>query len=292
MNPVDNYNRTPMTSSIKQPKGLYFLFVVELWERYAFYTVNGFLVLYLTKALLFSDDQAYGLFAAYSALIWLTPSVGGFLADRFLGFRKILMIGGILLTTGYAMLAIPSHNTFYIAMSFLLIGNGFFKPCIEGLLGALYQGAKDPRRDGGFTIYYMGINVGSMLGPLLSGYLAATYGWSIGFFAASIGMLIGLLIFIFGSNYLGNKGLAPELNIITEMTKPKIKPFILNYGSIIAIIIAGCFLLHHDNYSSLTVELLGAVIVIYYLISAFKQTKNDRNKMLGCLILVIFSIAF
>jgi proton-dependent oligopeptide transporter, POT family len=280
------------SQTLGQPKGLYFLFTVELWERYAFYTVNGLLILYLTKALLFSDDKAYSLFAAFSALIWLTPSIGGFLADRFFGFRKILMIGGILLIIGYALLALHRQSTFYLAMSFLLIGNGFFKPCIEGLLGTLYEGAKDPRRDSGFTIYYMGINIGGMLGPIISGFLAAQFGWEIGFLAASLGMLIGLLIFIFGRKHLGNRGLAPELRIPNQYQFLLPLQVFLQYGLIVAVIIAGYFLLLHVSYANITVELLGSLILIAYFVSAFRQDKASRQKMLACLGLVLFSIAF
>ena len=281
-----------MSPTLKQPKGLYFLFTVELWERYAFYTVNGLLILYLSKALLFSDDKAYSLFAAFSALIWLTPSIGGFLADRFLGFRKVLVVGGLLLASGYALLAIHNQHAFYIAMSFLLIGNGFFKPCIEGLLGSLYDGAKDSRRDGGFTIYYMGINLGGMLGPIVSGFLAAKFGWSVGFIAASCGMLVGLTIFIKGKKYLGDKGYAPELNIQSRIHNSAVLKWLTNYGTIIAAICLGYFLLYHVRYSNFTLEALGTLIVAAYLYSAFKQVKDDRNKMLGCFVLVVFSIAF
>lgn len=281
-----------LNPALKQPRGLYFLFCVELWERYAFYTVNGLLILYLTHSLLFSDDKAYSLFAAFTSLIWLTPSFGGFLADRFFGFRKILIIGGTLLIIGYALLTIHQDVIFYLAMSFLLIGNGFFKPCIEGLLGSLYEGAADPRRDSGFTIYYMGINLGGMLGPLLSGFLAAKYGWDIGFLAASIGMLIGLLIFILGRQYLGNRGLSPILAVpVGYSFFKKIRGF-LHYAIIISIIAAGFFLLQHVTYSNLTVEILGTLILIAYIIAAWREEKSYRQKMLGCLILVIFSIGF
>lgn len=277
---------------IHQPKGLYFLFVVELWERYAYYTLNGLFVLYLTQSLLFSDKKAYGLFATYSALIWLTPSVGGFLADKLLGFRHILIMGGIMLTLGYALLAIPNQHLFYIALSLLLFGNGFFKPCVEGLLGSLYHGPRDPRRDGGFTIYYMGINIGAMLGPVISGFLAQIYGWRIGFLSASLGMLVGLIIFIAYRHTLGNKGLKPQHSI----GKRKILPYLPNNITmtlgLLALLYCGTWLLSHMGASNIAVVLLGAMIVIAYIITAFKQAHSDRNRMIGCLVLVLFSIAF
>lgn len=280
------------TIPLRQPPGLYFLFIVELWERYAYYTLNGLFVLYLTQALLFSDKKAYGLFAAYSSLIWITPSIGGFLADKLLGFRRVLIAGGTMLTLGYALLAVPNQHVFYLALSLLLFGNGFFKPCIEGLLGSLYHGARDSRRDGGFTIYYMGINVGAMLGPIISGLLAQLYGWRVGFLCASLGMLIGLVIFISYRHLLGDKGLRPAHSLGKRKLLGHL-PNSLTVGvTTVILLLLGSLLLSHIGASNITVELLGSVIVIAYIITAFKQTHNDRNRMLGCLVLVLFSIAF
>src|SRR6185312_11971932 len=191
------------TILLKQPKGLANLCLVEMWERFGFYTVQALLVLYLTKAQHFSDAHAYDLFTAFSALIYATPVIGGYIADRLLGFRRAILLGGILYVIGYFGLATTHEAFFYPSLALLICGNGFFKSCISSLLGTLYENEADPRRDSGFTLFYMGINLGGVMAPLISGSLANTYGWGYGFVAAGIGIIIGLITAIHGFKKLG-----------------------------------------------------------------------------------------
>ena len=198
------------------PKALFYLFFAEMWERFSFYGMRALLTLYLIKDF-YQDVQnneeiAYGIYAAYGALVYLTPLLGGYLADKYIGYRKSILFGGILMALGHFFMAFPTEFMFYGALGLLIMGNGFFKPNISTLVGSLYEEG-DIKRDGGFTIFYMGINLGAMIAPLFCGYLGEVYGWHYGFGAAGLGMLAGLIVFWKGisDNVLGDKGLQLSL---------------------------------------------------------------------------------
>jgi len=181
---------------LNHPQGLATLFFAEMWERFSYYGMRALLILYLVNAIKIPREQALELYATYTGLVYLTPILGGYFADRWLGYRTAIVVGGILMALGHFAMAFES--LIYMALGLLIIGNGFFKPNISTLLGSLYA-ENDPRRDGGFTIFYMGINLGAFLSPLVCGTLADQYGWHYGFAAAGVGMVIGLLIFLLGT---------------------------------------------------------------------------------------------
>lgn len=186
----------------KQPAALPFMFLTELWERYGFYVVQGLLVLYTTQYYGYSDDQAFSMLGAFTAMAYISPIAGGYLADRYLGFVTSVVWGGLILILGYLMLAIPSHRLLlYPGLATIVIGTGMFKPSISSLLGAQYT-KDDPRRDSGFTIFYIGINVGAFLAGLSSGYIKQAFGWHASFLMASIGLVIGLATFLYGLHSL------------------------------------------------------------------------------------------
>ena len=191
----------------QQPKGLYWLFGAEAWERFSYYGMRAILVLYLVSQLQYDRKDALALYGIYTGLVYLTPLIGGYLSDRFLGARKAVIIGGCTMAIGELLL---SHPTFlYPALTLLILGNGFFKPNISNIVGGLYE-ENDPRRDGGFTIFYMGINLGAFFSPLICGSLGQTFGWSWGFIAAGIGMIIGQIIFNLGQSRFNGAGMPPE----------------------------------------------------------------------------------
>ncbi len=178
------------------PAGLFVLFFAEMWERFSFYGMRALLVFYMLKGFLgYNDSRAYGVYGAYTALVYMTPFFGGLIADRLLGPRVAVIIGGVLMAAGHLVMTIQSTVMFYLALSLLIAGNGFFKPNISAIVGELYP-AGSTKRDGGFTIFYMGVNLGAALSPLICGYIGETYGWHYGFGLATIGMMIGLAIFI------------------------------------------------------------------------------------------------
>lgn len=208
-----NTNDTPQL--LGHPKGLFYLFFAELWERFSFYGMRALLILYMTEeiyqALENRDVIASTIYAAYGALIYATPVLGGMLADKLLGLRRSIMMGGILMALGHFVLAFDQEVLFFIALGLLIVGNGLMKPNISSFVGALYEQGDD-RRDSGFTIFYMGINIGAFVAPLFCGWLGITYGWHYGFGAAGIGMVLGVLTFWSGlkNGIFGAHGLAPD----------------------------------------------------------------------------------
>jgi len=232
------------------PKGLYVCFATELWERFSFYGMKYLLLLYLTKYHLFSDEMGFEVLGAYAGLVYALPLIGGMLADRYLGMRKSVLFGGILLSLGHILMAVEGHqavsyaagttlvddltlasgqvlaagtvltetitmrdtdalNVFYLALALIVAGVGYLKPNISTIVGQLYA-KDDPRRDSGFTIFYMGINVGSFVATILCGWLGETYGWKYGFGAAGIGMIIGLITFLYGQKHLHGLAEPPD----------------------------------------------------------------------------------
>jgi POT family proton-dependent oligopeptide transporter len=178
------------------PTGLFVLFFAEMWERFSFYGMRALLVFYMLKGFLAYDDaRAYGVYGAYTSLVYMTPFFGGLIADRLLGPRIAVIIGGILMSAGHLVMTIQQTGMFYLALALLIAGNGFFKPNISAIVGQLYPEGSG-KRDGGFTIFYMGVNLGAALSPLICGYIGETYGWHYGFGLATIGMMIGLAIFV------------------------------------------------------------------------------------------------
>jgi proton-dependent oligopeptide transporter, POT family len=191
---------------MKHPKGLYLLFAVEMWERFSYYGMRALLVLYMTKYLLFSTEQAGTVYGWYTGLAYLAPLIGGYLADRYLGQRKCIVIGSIFIAFGQFTLATPSLFSFYLGLLLIIIGTGFFKSNISTIVGLLYE-QNDPRRDSGFTIFYMGINLGAFFSPLICGTLGEKYGWHYGFAAAGVGMVLGLIFYLLKQHeFLGDKG--------------------------------------------------------------------------------------
>ena len=189
------------------PSGLYVLFGAEAWERFSYYGMRALLVLYLTKALGVPKEHALEIYGLYTGLVYLTPLLGGYLADKILGRRKAVLIGGILMGLGQIFLMFPATLT--LALGLLIAGNGFFKPNISTMVGGLYREG-DTRRDGAFTIFYMGINLGALASPLVCGNLGEHVGWAVGFGSAALGMALGLAQFMWGQKLLGDTGLPPN----------------------------------------------------------------------------------
>ncbi len=199
----------PILDDNRHPPGLFHLFFVEMWERFSFYGMRALLVLYMIKGFLkYGDDQAYAVYGAYGALVYATPFIGGMLADRVLGNRLAVIWGGLLMAAGHLMMTVETEFGFFAALSLLVVGNGFFKPNISTMVGALYKDSH-AARDAGFTIFYMGINLGAALAPVLCGYLGEEKGWHYGFGLATVGMLVGVATFV------APRGLARILILLT-----------------------------------------------------------------------------
>ena len=192
------------------PRGLGLLFVTEMWERFSFYGMRAILVLYLLNALKWNKGDAANLYGTYGMLVYLTPVIGGYLADRFIGTRNSLVLGASIIALGHFTLAFHGMTTFYLGLAFIIIGTGFFKSNVSTMVGQIYP-VGDARRDSGFTIFYMGINLGAAMGPLVCGYLAQSpsFGWHYGFAAAGVGMVAGLGTYLWGrEKYLPGIGVS------------------------------------------------------------------------------------
>ena len=191
---------------LRQPKALYLLFAVKMWECFSFYGMRALMVLYLVNQLGMDDLRAYGIYAIYGALVEFGGVLGGRVADRLLGLRKAIVYGGWLIAAGHICLAISEHSwAFFGGLALIVIGSGLFSTNISALLGAFYEEG-DARREQGFTLFYMGINVGALLASLLCGIIGETYGWHYGFGLAAVGMVAGNILFLCSRNLLEDKG--------------------------------------------------------------------------------------
>ena len=178
------------------PTGLFMLFFAEMWERFSYYGMRALLVLYIIKGFLSrSDGEAYAIYGAYAGMVYATPFIGGLLADKVLGSRRAVILGGVLMAAGHLLMTLEAEIPFFGALALLIVGNGFFKPNISTIVGSLYPDGSS-LKDAGFTIFYIGINLGAAAAPLICGYVGETYGWHYGFGLATIGMLVGLAVFV------------------------------------------------------------------------------------------------
>ena len=273
------------------PKGLYMLFFAEMWERFSFYGMRGILVFYLTKHWLFGDSAAQGIYASYLALVYITPVLGGYLADRYLGQRKAVLFGGLLLAFGHSLMAVEgvggqsdsTINVFWLALAFIIVGSGFLKANISVMVGQLYK-LTDIRRDGAYTIFYMGINVGAAIGTILVGYLGETIGWGYGFGLAGIGMIAGLIVFVLGKKALNGAGEAP-------VALAKAKEMSIYGVGIAAVAVIWALVQYQDVIQTLLI-ISGVGLLGYVLFQAFKLDKEPRERIFAILFLIALNPIF
>ena len=278
-----------MSKLVNNPRSLSTLFFTEMWERFSYYGMRALLVLYLVNSLNYSESDALHIYAVYTGLVYLTPLIGGYLADRFLGTQKSIFIGGLTMMIGHFLMAFPDY--LYLAIGMLIIGNGYFKPNISSLLGKLYK-SNDVRRDSGFSIFYVGINLGAFLAPLIVGYVGETINWHYGFAIAGFGMLAGLIQFYYGQNKIIKED--------TTLQSKKLKLADWGLISIISIINIPLILLILEVNQVLNnyfFEILLALIslISFYLLSRKKQlisAKEDLKKIIYIGVLSIFVIFF
>ena len=285
-------NQSSNATTWGHPKGLFYLFFAELWERFSFYGMRALLTLYMTKQLLFNDQMSFGIYAAYMSLVYITPTMGGLIADKILGFRKSIILGGILMALGHFFLTIEQPLFFYGSLGFICVGNGLFKPNISSFVGALYED-EDKRRDSGFTIFYMGINIGGAVAPLLCAWLAEVYGWHYGFMLAGFGMLAGLWYFQSGinKNVFGEEGEIPEPERFYEKTLG------LNQGqwtTLLSFFAVPCFglLIKFYQYEHYLVWITSFLLlaVLAYIYTTVNQV--DRSRLLVAVYFTILATLF
>ncbi|MCF6224822.1 MAG: peptide MFS transporter [Xanthomonadales bacterium] len=281
------------------PKGLFVLFFAEMWERFSYYGMRALLIFYLVQHWMFSDGEASVIYGAYTALVYITPVIGGYLADRYLGQRKAVLFGAVLLTFGHFLMAFEGSggqdaaalNIFWLALAFIIVGSGFLKANISVIVGQLYS-RTDVRRDGAYTIFYMGINLGAALGAIIAGVLGQVYGWKYGFGAAGIGMLFGLLVFIWGKPYLMGRGEAKNPERLEAKHFGMKFEWIL-YGLSMMVIGLVWFLIQYQALVGTVLGISGAILVIYVLyIALVKLPAVDRDRIFAAMFLIFGSILF
>ncbi len=281
------------------PMGLAVLFFAEMWERFSYYGMRALLIFYLTKHWLFSDEKSGVIYGAYTALVYITPVLGGYLADKYLGQRKAVVFGAILLTVGHAIMGVEGTggqtsaviNVFWLALAFIIVGSGFLKANISVIVGQLYP-RTDVRRDGAYTIFYMGINLGAALGSLACGYLGETYGWSYGFGAAGIGMALGLVVFIIGKPLLYGRGEPADPRRLNEKVAGVKFEWLLYLVGLAAVGI--CWILvQNQAVVGYLLGFAGLGLVIYVVLTAvMKLPAQDRDRIFAAMFLIFGSILF
>jgi|688.fasta_scaffold06037_10 POT family proton-dependent oligopeptide transporter len=265
---------------MKQPKALYLLNFVSMWECFSYYGMRSILVLYMTHALLFSDSQAFSLYALYTSLLELGGIFGGIIADKLLGLKRTIFLGGWIIVLGHLCLSLPlEESAFYLGLGLIVAGTGLFRSNVAALLGCFYE-KNDPRKDAGYTLYYTGINIGGFLASILCGTIGELFGWHYGFGLAALGMLSGNIALFLGSKILERKKEAPKI-------AAKIK-----WGSLFGLFLAGpgCALILYHNLTYLFP--VAFLAVCYYIYSQLRGSNLDKGrlKLLGIytILVVIF----
>ena len=279
------------TDFLGHPKGLFVCFATEMWERFSYYGMRALLILYLTKHWEFTDATSYLIYGAYTSLVYIMPVFGGMLADQILGSKKAVTYGAILLVFGHLGMTVESNEQiFYLSLALIVSGVGFLKPNISTMVGALYEEG-DPRRDSGFTIFYMGINIGAFTATLLCGYLGEQVGWAYGFGAAGIGMLFGLIIFLWGQKYLEGLAEPPSNKYLQKMNGISYESWA--YISGIFMVLVTWFLVQNSQLVGQLLGGFGAIFIGAWLLYAlFRCAPNERDRLIVVGILILFSLIF
>lgn len=277
--------------SQKYPKGLFYLFVTEMWERFSFYGISAILVLYMSKALHVSDKEAGLASGAFMAFTFMTPILGGFVADKVLGLRRSVMIGGVLILLGNLVLAWGGGlKNVFAGLACVALGTGYLKATVSVMVGKLYA-ADDPHRDSGYTLFYMGINLGALLAGILVALVGERYGWTKGFYLSSIGMLFGLLAFRLGYPYYNNEadGYRPE-----RLWRGKLGPNVI--WIVLGTVLAGfimTYLFRNSGQTKLVISYVSIAIVAgIFVLGLLCKEKRERNAIFAILVIIIAATCY
>ena len=278
----------------KYPKQLWYLFLVEMWERFCFYGMRGVLTIFMADQVLglsLSDKEANLKYGAIQAFVYAFTFIGGIFADKILGFKKSLVFGGIVMIAGNLLIAFSPQEMFYLGITLSIIGTGFFKPNISSMVGELYKEG-DSRRDAGFGLFYSGINIGALLGGAVCVYFGTSkdYGWSYSFLSAAVVMLIGLITFMMTKKSLGPIGDSPLLEL--PKSKRTTKEIAVYVGSIISIPLI-FMMIKNTDYTDYFMYTIGPLAIFYFLFETYKEKElKAQKKLIAAFIFIIFSIIF
>ncbi len=278
----------------KYPKQLWYLFLVEMWERFCFYGMRGVLTIFMFDKVLglaLSEKDANLKYGAIQAFVYAFTFIGGIFADKILGFKKSLVFGATVMIIGNLIIVASPQNFFYLGITLSIIGTGFFKPNISSMVGELYKEG-DPRRDAGFGLFYSGINIGALLGGAVCVYLGESkdFGWSYAFLSAAIVMIIGLVTFLFIKKSLGPIGDSPLLHL--SSSKRSTKEILVYVGSIISIPLI-FIMIKNTDYTDYFMYTIGPLAIIYFLYETVKEKNwKSQKKLIAAFIFILFSVIF
>ncbi len=296
-------NQTNMATTAKHPKGLYVLFFTEMWERFGYYLMLGIFSLYMLDSIDnggmgFSAQKKSDIYGTYIGLVYLTPFIGGLLADRIMGYRMAILVGGLLMAAGYIGLAMPGEGVFYISLLLIILGNGFFKPNISTLVGNLYNDDRyKANKDAGYNIFYMGINIGAFICNFVAAYMRINFGWGWAFAAAGVGMLVGILIFLAGTKHIKSADVLKPAQK-EDLSLAKIFAFVLLpvfvFGTIGYFIngVTGADNPHGNIFGTDSNDafLFGCIPVIVFYISLWVRSAKEDKNAIGALLSVFFCV--
>jgi len=277
-------------NTLSQPKSLRILFLTEMWERFSYYGMRALLVLYLVQSQGYSAFEAMHIYAIYTGLVYLTPVIGGYLADHYLGQQKSILIGGITMMFGHLFMANPS--TLNLALGLLIIGNGFFKPNISSLLGGFYL-TNDARRDGGYSFFYVGINMGAFIAPLLIGYVGEVIDWHYGFVLAAVGMFMGLLYFSLNQKQIASDDLTQRSRVLRYKEWWQVMALaLLNIPIVLLVLTLHPLLTIYQNLIWLSIFLIVTYVVLKKRSLFQAVPSHDLKRIMYIAILSLFVIFF
>ena len=274
-------------NAFKQPKAFYLIFSIELWERFGYYGLQGIMALYLVRQLGMSEAESITLFSSFSALVYGFVAIGGWLGDKVLGAKRVIVLGSLVLALGYALVAYSGHDVkwVYCGMATIAVGNGLFKANPSSLLSKCYE-ENDPRLDGAFTMYYMAVNLGSLISMTATPWLADNFGWSVAFSLSVVGMLITLVNFMFCSRWVKDKGSKPDFKPL------HLQKLLIVVVGIVALISVSTWLLHNQQIARMALAVVTVGIIIIFAKETFALKDIARRKMIVAFILMIEAILF
>ncbi len=287
-----------------QPRGLATLFMTEMWERFSFYGMRALLVLYLVAptdngfppgpGLGFSDGDASAIYGSYNALVYVLPLAGGWVADKLWGARRSVLVGAIVIASGHFSMALPFRATFWLGLVLIAVGTGLLKPNISAIVGHLYA-PDDERRDAGFSLFYMGINLGAFAAPLVTSALEINYGWHVGFAAAGVGMVFGIIQYVLGAKHLGTAGIKPS-----DPASPAVRRRVLRLsalGLLVVIgVVAGDAAFFGFDVTDLTTMLTVVILILpgiyFWRLYRAPLTPTERSKVSAFVLIFLAAAVF
>ncbi|KKI47393.1 MAG: dipeptide/tripeptide permease DtpB [Hafnia sp.] len=280
-------NKPAPVGLLQQPKPFFMIFFVELWERFGYYGVQGILAVFFVKQLGFSQEQAFITFGAFAALVYGLISIGGYVGDHLLGTKRTMVLGAIVLALGYFMTGLSLHkpDMIFIALGTIAVGNGLFKANPASLLSKCYP-PKDPRLDGAFTLFYMSINIGSLLSLSLAPIIADKYGYAVTYNLCGIGLVVALLV------YFCCRGMVRDIGSEPDAKPMNFKNLLLVLIGTVVMVYVCAWLMHNVKVANIVLIVLSIIVIFFFFREAFKQNKSDRNRMYVAFILMIEAVLF